>query len=251
MVKILTTTNPKIIGGWSQSLSQRPLEEFSVNSYGMVTNLNNFTTGSGWSPKETSAPQYGGVKILWTYGGEYCSPISRPVSADEVSQIVQMTLQNGWDGVDFDDECGMNIDNVIAAMQGLKKNGKQTSYGFISGWGYNNPEKNDNGQEFNDKVAKLARSNFCDRIIHYCYGDAMWSDVHIAANVRSALKRTINNGVPKEKVFLALTTVGLNFENLNYFLDAIFDFDIGGLFIWGYNDLVPEQRQLILAKLAQ
>ncbi len=52
--------NKFILGGWSQSLSSKPLEEFDVMMYGMVTNLDGLTTGTlaspGWSPKSSINP---------------------------------------------------------------------------------------------------------------------------------------------------------------------------------------------------
>ncbi|XP_018333977.1 uncharacterized protein LOC108743062 [Agrilus planipennis] len=250
----MTSKQRKIIGGWSQVLTRKPLEEFSVNIYGMVTNLDTLTTGAGWSPKKTTAPRFEGfdsVKILWTYGGEGCSPCSRPATSDEVNRIVQVTQNSKWDGVDFDDECNMNTDNIIEVMKSLKNEGKETSYGFIAGWDYNNPNNGSNGKKLNENVKKLACSGVCDKLVHYCYGAAMWSDEDIKNNVRQALERSINNGMPKENIILALTSAGLNDTNLNYFLDAIVDIDVGGLFIWAYHNLSKQQRKAILQKLPQ
>ncbi len=72
--------NKFILGGWSQSLSSKPLEEFDVMMYGMVTNLDGLTTGTpaspGWSPekqyKPDNTPDFKG-KTLWVYGGGGCS----------------------------------------------------------------------------------------------------------------------------------------------------------------------------------
>ena len=36
-------------------------------------------------------------------------------------RIVEATVDRGWDGVDFDDECNMNTERVIEAMKRLKE----------------------------------------------------------------------------------------------------------------------------------
>ena len=64
--------NKFITGGWSQSLSGRPLKEFDVMMYGIVTNLDGLTTGTpaspGWSPEKqdrtNNTPDFKG-KTLW------------------------------------------------------------------------------------------------------------------------------------------------------------------------------------------
>ncbi|MFC7510096.1 hypothetical protein ACFQUX_29670 [Pantoea stewartii] len=119
--------NKFILGGWSQSLSSKPLEEFDVMMYGMVTNLDGLTTGTpaspGWSPekqyKPDNTPDFKG-KTLWVYGGGGCSPEGKPSNQDEVLRIAEATKSRGWDGVDFDDECNMNTGLVIEAMKQLK-----------------------------------------------------------------------------------------------------------------------------------
>ena len=42
-------------------------------------------------------------------------------------RIVEATVDRGWDGVDFDDECNMNTERVIEAMKRLKEARKETS----------------------------------------------------------------------------------------------------------------------------
>lgn len=126
--------NTFITGGWSQSLTGQPLKEFDVMMYGMVTNLDGLTTGTsahpGWSPEKQNKPDtlpgFKG-KTLWVYGGGGCSPQQKPANEDEVLRIVEATVDRGWDGVDFDDECNMNTERVIEAMKRLKEARKETS----------------------------------------------------------------------------------------------------------------------------
>jgi|GEM_PF-819698 len=247
--------NNFILGGWSQSLTGNPLNEFDVMMYGMVTNLDGLTTGTqaspGWSPeqhnKPDNQPDFKG-KTLWVYGGGGCSPEGRPASREEVLRIAEATKSRGWDGVDFDDECNMNIELVIDAMTELKKCQKETSFGFIAGYAYNHPETN-NGGKTNEKIKTLNLSGQCDRFIHYCYGSAMWNKEDIINNVIPALKRSLAHGVPNKKCILALTARGLNDWNLNYFIDQVLDFNLGGLFIWKYEQLTPQSLETIKTRL--
>lgn len=247
--------NTFILGGWSQSLLHNPLKEFDVMMYGMVTNLEGLTTGTaaqpGWSPEKENKPtnlaDFKG-KTLWVYGGGGCSPQERPADNNEVLRIVEATKSRGWDGIDFDDECNMNIDRVIDAMTLLKKCQKETSYGFTAGYAWNHPESA-NGKHLNEKVTKLLSSNQCDRFIHYCYAAAMWNKDDITGNVIPALKRSLAIGVDSKKIILALTTRGLDDWNLNYFIDQVLDFNLGGLFIWNYEKLADEHLSLITKRL--
>lgn len=247
--------NKFILGGWSQSLSAQPLSTFDTMMYGMVTNLDGLTTGTaanpGWSPQQQNKPEnnpdFKG-KTLWVYGGGGCSPEGRPENQHAVLKIAEATKSRGWDGVDFDDECNMNIDLVIEAMKELKKCQKETSFGFISGYAYNHPATK-NGIKLNDKIRKLILSEQCDRLIHYCYATAMWSKQDIIGNVIPALKNTLRNGAKNKQCILALTTRGLNDWNLNYFIDQVLDFNLGGLFIWNYEELTPEHHHIIKERL--
>lgn len=247
--------NRFLLGGWSQSLLHNPLKEFDVMMYGMVTNLEGLTTGTrdrpGWSPekenKPTNSVDFKG-KTLWVYGGGGCSPESKPANDDEVLRIVEATKSRGWDGTDFDDECNMNIDRVTEAMALLKECHKETSYGFIAGYAWNHPESI-NGKRLNDNVRKLIASNQCDRFIHYCYAAAMWNRDDITGNVIPALKRSLAMGIEGKKIILALTTKGLNDWNLNYYIDQVLDFNLGGLFIWKYEELTSEHLNLIKKRL--
>lgn len=233
----------KLFGGWSMSLSKKPLNDFDVINYGMVTNLSGLTTGScenpGWSPETAHKPDNSDVfngKTLWTYGGGGCSPEAWPQNESDVTRIVNATINNGWDGVDFDDECNMNIPLVIDTMQQLRAHSRQTSFGFIAGSTYNTPTC-ESGARLNEKVQQVVSSGQCDRLIHYCYASAMWSDRDITNNVSSALKRSIDHGMEPAKIVLALTSKGLTDWNLNYFLEQVSQLQLGGLFVWLYHDL--------------
>ncbi|ANS43092.1 hypothetical protein [Serratia inhibens] len=247
--------NKFIIGGWSQSLLNESRKEFDVMMYGMVTNLEGLTTGTsmnpGWSPekqnKPTGSPGFKG-KTLWVYGGGGCSPEGKPSNQEEVSRIAEATKSQGWDGVDFDDECNMNMDLVIEAMKLLKNCQKETSLGFIAGYSYNHPETS-TGVSLNEKIKKLILSGQCDRFIHYCYASEMWSKEDILGNVIPALKRTLSHGAEKKKCILALTTRGLTDWNLNYYIDQVLDFNLGGLFIWKYEDLKNDHYEIIKERL--
>lgn len=247
--------NKFILGGWSQSLSSNPLKEFDVMMYGMVTNLNGLTTGTlanpGWSPENEDKPDNGpgfNGKTLWVYGGGGCSPEGKPSNQDEVVRIVEATKNRGWEGVDFDDECNMNTELVIEAMKQLNKYQKETSFGFISGYTYNHPAT-DNGKKLIEKVNNIIQSGQCDRFIHYCYATSMWSHSDIIGNVIPALKKTITLGAESKKCILAVTTKGMTDWNLNYFIDQVLDFNLGGLFIWGYEELKEEHYKIIKNRL--
>ncbi|THB82038.1 hypothetical protein E1N66_23130 [Pantoea allii] len=245
--------NNFILGGWSQSLSHPPLKEFDVMMYGMVTNLDGLTTGTasnpGWSPEKYNKPDnnFNG-KTLWVYGGGGCSPQGRPANSQEVLRIVEATKSRGWDGIDFDDECNMNIDLIVEAMKDLKICKKDTSFGFVAGYAYNHPEQSI-GALISKKIITLEESQLCDRFIHYCYGSAMWSKEDILNNVISALKRSLHYGIDNKKCILALTTRGMNDWNLNYFIDQVLDFNLGGMFIWKYEELSAANLETIKKRL--
>lgn len=249
--------NKFLLGGWSQSLLGEPLKEFDMMMYGMVTNLAGLTTGTsanpGWSPEKQHKPPASRTfngKTLWVYGGGGCSPEERPENKKDVSRIVKATKSQNWDGVDFDDECNMNIDLVITTMKRLKKCHKQNSYGFIAGYAYNHPDTQP-GAKVNQKVKQLISSGQCDYFIHYCYATAMWSKEDILSNVIPALKRTLSSGADNKQCILALTTKGLTDWNLNYYLDQVLDFNLGGLFIWKYEELTAEHYTIIKKRLGK
>ncbi len=244
----------RVFGGWSQQLSRQPLSSFSTMMYGMVTHLAGMTTGTeaapGWSPETSVRPEcagYGG-KILWTYGGGGCSPTAQPASEQNVNRIVDATVKNNWDGVDFDDECQMNTQYVISAMKELKKHGKEVSYGFIAGWSYNHPHT-ERGEKLTKSVRDMVDAGCCDRFIHYCYGNEMWPQADIISNVKPAIEKSLAYGMSGEKIILALTATGLTSWSLNYFLDQIIELGLGGLFVWNYHDLSESQLKIITDKL--
>ncbi len=247
--------NKFILGGWSQSLSREPLKAFDIMMYGMVTNLDGLTTGTaaapGWSPENTDKPatpsDFKG-KSLWVYGGGGCSPNEKPSDSSEVARIVAATRIRGWDGVDFDDECNMNTGRVIETMKLLQCEGKETSFGFIAGYSYNHPDTG-NGPKLNEKVKAIIQSGQCDRLIHYCYAAAMWSQEDIIANVIPAIKRSLILGAENKSCILALTSRGLTDWNLNYFIDQVLDFNLGGLFIWKYENLSDTHYKTIRDRL--
>jgi len=245
----------KLLGGWSMSLTRYPFNEFDYIMYGMVTNLEGLTTESetdqGWSPENESKPENNPCfigKRLWVYGGGGCSPEGKPSSINDVSRIISATMNKGWDGVDFDDECNMNIKFVIETMKKLKDNNKETSFGFIAGYSYNHP-CTEKGQEINDKVKSIITSGQCNRLVHYCYATAMWNQDDIINNVKQALEQSISYGMDRDKIVLALTTRGLTDWNLNYFLNQIINLNLGGLFIWRYDEMTPNHLKIIKKRL--
>ncbi|MFS1538314.1 MAG: hypothetical protein ACL7BU_06015 [Candidatus Phlomobacter fragariae] len=245
----------KLLGGWSMSLTGYPLNEFDYIMYGMVTNLEGLTTGSasnpGWSPENESKPESNPCfkgKRLWVYGGGECSPEEKPSGMDDVSRIISATINKNWDGVDFDDECNMNITFIIETMKKLKENNKETSFGFIAGYSYNHPNT-EKGKKITDKVKEIITSGQCNRLVHYCYAAAMWNKDDIINNVKQALEKSISYGMSRDKIVLALTTRGLTDWNLNYFLDKIIDLNLGGLFIWRYDELTPNHLKIIRERL--
>ncbi|ABC30185.1 conserved hypothetical protein [Hahella chejuensis KCTC 2396] len=237
-----------IIGGWTQNPADTSPNSFSFTMYGMVTNLSGLTTGTpqspGWSPDTTAAPG-GSGKVLWTYGGGGCTPNNMPQNATEVSAIVNATQTKNWAGVDFDDECYMNVDMLVETMSKLKSLNKECSYTFLAGWDYNNPSASSEGTKINQAVQTIAQSGAVNRFCLMCYAEAMWSMSDIEANVGPAIKRTIANGVPAKQVILALTPAGLNQQNLSYFLNEVTQNGIGGLFIWDYPALPSSYLQQI------
>lgn len=245
----------RLLGGWSMSLTRYPFNEFDYIMYGMVTNLDGLTTGDintpGWSPENESKPDMNPCfkgKRLWVYGGGGCAPEGKPSSTYEVSRIISATLNKNWDGVDFDDECNMNITLIIETMKKLKENGKETSFGFIAGYSYNHPNT-EAGKKLMDKVNMIIKSEQCNRLVHYCYGSAMWNKDDIVNNVKQALEKSISYGMDKDKIILALTTKGLTDWNLNYFLDQIINLNLGGLFIWRYDEITPHHLQITKERL--
>ncbi len=237
-----------IVGGWTQNPSDPSPESFSFTMYGMVTNLSGLTTGTpqspGWSPNNTKAPA-GPGKVMWTYGGGGCTPDNMPQSPASVDEIVQATGTGSWAGVDFDDECSMNVNMLIETMGKLKYLGKECSYTFLAGWDYNNPNASSLGQSINLAVKTIVQSRAANRFCLMCYASSMWSMSDIEANVGPAIDRTINNGVTAKQVILALTPAGLNQENLDYFLNQVKSKGIGGLFIWNYPAMPNEYLQQI------
>ena len=238
-----------IIGGWTQDLEASAPESFSHAIYGMITNLAELKSGVpggyGWSVAETAPPPQpsSSTKVMWAYGGAGCTPEGMPANDGEVEAIVQASAR--WAGVDIDDECAMNSAYINTTLKALKGDGKETSYTFIAGWAYNNPDQSPEGAATNEAVQLLADGGHCDRFILMCYGDAMWSMADIEANVGPALDRTIAMVKDPKRVILALTPNGLTAENRDYFLDQVTSKGVGGLFVWEWPDLPAEDLAAI------
>jgi hypothetical protein len=230
------------IGGWTQKWKQKPPDCFSYVMYGMVTTLDELKTGGGQGPNKPPI-NTGSVKSLWTYGGGFCKPKGYPKTANDIKAIVDATVKNKWAGVDFDDECKMNTDNIIQAMKQLKDAGKETSYTFIAGWDYNNKKPSQ------AIVKKVADSSYCDRFILMCYDAAMWDDQTIKDNVGPAIQKTIEFTGDSKKVILALTPAGLTPKNLKDFLDYTQNNNLGGMFIWNFLSLKPSDLETIVKTL--
>ncbi|MCP4217860.1 MAG: glycoside hydrolase family 18 protein [bacterium] len=230
-----------ILGGWTQDWTQKPDSSFSYVMYGMVTNLEALTTGGLKGPGDTP-PDTGGVDVIWTYGGQGCSPANYP-KVDGIAKIVGDTDTNKWDGVDFDDECKMNTANIISAMKDLKDAKKTTSYTFLAGWEYNNVAA------AQTPVKDIAASGYCDRLVLMCYGDKMWNETDIENNVGPAIEKTIGFIGDSKKVILALTPIGLDSKNLGQFLNYTTKNKLGGLFIWEFPQLKPDDLKTIIDTL--
>lgn len=241
-------------GGWSQRLNRTPLPAFTHMAYGMVTNLSGLTTGTaaapGWSPAGSCAPRLGGFTgpVLWSYGGGLCSPRECPVDDTAIQQIIQATERGAWDGVDFDDECSMNIEHVTQAMQQLKQRNKHTQYGFIAGYSYNRPLTTA-GAALNQKVRSVIASGHCDFLVHYCYASRMWTDSEIEQFVGKSLERSLDHGAHAKQLILALTSRGLTDHNLELFLDQVIRLQLGGLYVWAYENLSATHTRRIVERL--
>lgn len=222
----MTDSNKHYIGGWTQRWTQLPDPSFSYVMYGMVTTLPELKTGGGQGPHDPPIDT-GSAKALWTYGGGGCQPEGYP-DDNGIAAIVNSTVDNGWAGVDFDDECKMNITNIIETMKQLKEKGKETSYTFLAGYDYNT---NSTSQAI---LQQVAESGYCDRFVLMCYAAEMWSQQDIIGNVGPAIDKTIRFAGDFKKVVLALTPAGLTSQNLNEFLNYVVDYDLAGLFIWNF-----------------
>ena len=235
------------IGGWTQDLKTQPPASFLYTMYGMITNLPKLTIGppgstGGWGPATTPAPSVPG-KVLWTYGGGGAGPQNMPQTTDDINAIINATNNQHWSGVDFDDESSFDIDNVVNTMKGL--GGLEKSYTFLAGWAYCNPDQSPEGKAINDAVKQVAMSGACDRFVLMCYSDTMWTTAEIEQYVPASIQQTINNTGDSKKVVLALTTKGLDSDNLNFFLKQVTDNNLGGLFIWDFVDLSSEYLNTI------
>ncbi len=233
-----------VIGGWTQDTKEVLHVPYSYAMYSMITNLEELRSGTrsepGWSPTTTSPPSIQPVKALWTYGGAGSFPANMPATEAEVQAIVNAT--EDWDGVNFDDEAGagsnpnMNMGSltapgVIKAMNLLKQNSKTTSYSFAAGYNYVQPNS-----QASENVQAIAQAGVCDQFVLLCYAGNMWEPGTIKQYVPEAIDTTCNY-VDSKRVILALTTAGLNSQNLDLFLDQVTGKDLAGLFIWAFPNL--------------
>lgn len=239
-----------ILGGWTQHLDTTPPSGFSHVQYGMITELNKLTVGTveapGWGPADTLAPKTYS-KSLWSYGGALCRPAGMPNSIEQINNIISATTTKYWDGIDVDNECGMDINNVIKLFGMMSE--FETSYTFMGGVEFNNPEKFTGGQATNDELKLISDNVEIDRFIMMSYGNEMWSIQEIEANVGPGIERLIKIGIDKKNIIATVTTAGLTNENLKLVLAQVLKHDIGGLFVWEFKGLIPEHLVLIQDRL--
>lgn len=238
-----------ILGGWTQSLNDIPPTQFDFAMYGMITNLSALTSGTpdapGWSPARSGPPD-SGAQRLWTYGGGLCTPDAMPASTADIDAIINASRTQNWAGVDFDDECNMDIDNIIATMRAVKP--ASTSYTFLAGYDYNTAGSS-SGQRTNAAVQAIADADVSDRFILMCYATKMWDMSDIQKYVPASIERTIGYVGNAKQVVLALTPAGLNEENRTFFLDQVSEYDIGGLFVWNFPSLAMDDLEAIATAL--
>ncbi len=239
-----------IVGGWTQRLDAEVPPQFSYTMYGMVTNLDLLKTGSagspGWGPEATTAPS-APENAMWTYGGGGCFPDGRPSNPQDIERIRRACYFEGdtsrppnWAGVDFDDECGMNVPAIAEAIDQLGS--LESSFTFLAGYDYIH---NSGGA---NRALEILKGGNCKRFVMMCYAAKMWPDYE--TYVRPAIEKTIEgHGIEPCKVVLALTPAGLNDENLAYFLDQVIDFRLAGLFVWNFTTLKGSDLEKILTRL--
>jgi len=239
-----------ILGGWTQHLDTTPPSGFSHVQYGMITELNKLTIGTviapGWGPADTLAPKTYS-KSIWSYGGALCRPAGMPNSIKQINNIISATTTKYWDGVDVDNECGMDINNVIKLFDMMSD--FETSYTFMGGVEFNDPEKYPGGQATNDELKLISDNVEIDRFIMMSYGDQMWSEQEIKDNIGPGIVRLLNIGIDKKNIIVTVTTAGLTNENLHRVLDEVVKYKVGGLFVWEFKDLIPEHLIIIQDRL--
>ena len=240
-----------ILGGWTQHLEAVPRSGISHVQYGMVTELTKLTTGTldmpGWSPVDTLAPKTYS-KSPGSYGGALCSPSDMPSSQEQINKIVVATTENYWDGIDIDNECSMDIGNIIKLLNMLSQ--LSTSYTFLGGWDFNHPDESPSGKKTNDELKLINDNTNVDRFIMMTYDNKMWSMADIEANVGPGIERLIEIGISNKNIVASITTAGLNYENLNHMLDQVLKHKIAGLFIWDFESISPEHLHLIKERLS-
>jgi hypothetical protein len=229
------------LGGYTQDLTAVAPRTFSRVLYGMITNLPQLTSGTtdkpGWSPSLTKAPSApAGCQVLWIYGGAGAQPSGYPDSGS-LASIVSATTQNGWDGVDFDDESALNVPMVGSTMTGLKQAGKATSFDFVGGWGFTvGPDAAANQQIVRD----IAATGQCDAINMMCYGGTMWTDWEMSSFIPTtcAAARSAVNG--NSRLMLGITTRGLTSTNLQFALDQVKSQNLNGIMVFAFEELAQQ-----------
>ena len=268
------------IDGWWPSNVPTDSTEYDIINLGMIQNLKTLSTGSGFEVKTQAKPEYtrNTKNVLFTYGSEGGYPVDYP-NSDMIVKLEEAVSANNWDGIDFDDESNMNIDNINTIMSSIVKSGdgKSCSYTFLAGLDFiqgSQPQTDSN-------LIELASKGNCDRYILMCYGGSMWSDGAIKTITPKAIQRTIDK-IGKDnakKVYLAITSASLTDSGLSYSLDCIIgksveiyqviwnpdlqkdeykpydppkylkNPEIGGLFVWRPQNITESQMDSIKAGL--
>ena len=229
---------------WINWNAEKPdnYKDYSVLMFGMITELDKLTTSNGvFGPSLTGVPSYvkSGFKgeVLWTYGGEFATPEGSPTSLQKVDAVIDATHDNNWDGIDIDDEFNGNTDNLVKVLQGIKNDGKSSSFTFLAGSDYTA-----GGTPVID--AKIvATKDYCDRYVLMCYGNAMWTDAEMKNFIPKAIKRTIDHGIAPKKIIVGACVDGLNATNLGYLINWVKGeevigesvtnpHELGGIFYW-------------------
>ena len=119
----------------------------------------------------------------------------------------------------------------------------------MGGETFNKPEDSPEGQATNDELKLINDNVEIDRFIMMSYGDQMWSEQEIKDNIGPGIVRLLNIGIDKKNIIVTVTTAGLTNENLHRVLDEVVKYDVGGLFVWEFKDLIPEHLIIIQDRL--
>ena len=254
--KEATSKNTYKLGCWLDGTWIKPkyISSFDIVNLGMIGNINSTETGGGYNIENVKHPSFlnDDQTVLFTYGSSPDTTTPRTnrsayPTTTMVSNLVAAVDNNSWAGIDFDDEVNLNVINIKDVMERvskLKSNSiKGCSYTFIGGWIFSKNGKS----SIRDNIEILHKSSFCERYILMCYSSRMWDNntIHtfVPKGIKTALKLIGNENA--KKIFIACTTMGLNSDNLNIFLEYIQKYKIGGLFIWMPGDLTESQMMQI------